>query len=96
LTDGDKTVLGNYMTHAHKHGANQASINASLSFYKELKAAQVSLDVTTSMEARTELIGKLGQNGFKAETGRLKNALRSMPKTWARTCWTLDCRTVAS
>lgn len=80
LTDADKPALQGFMEHAAKVGANQAAINAGLGYYQELKAAQVQLDATTSKQAKAELIGELGADEFRAETGRLKNALRSMPE----------------
>lgn len=80
LNEADQTALGKYMTHAHKHGANQAAVHAGLSFYKELRQAQVALDAQTAKATKEELVGDLGSDGFKTEKGRLQNALKAMPE----------------
>lgn len=79
LTESDKGALSGYMKHAHVVGANQAAIHAGLSYFKELKAAQVSLDATTAKDAKAELMAELGPDDFKTEAGRMKHMLRSMP-----------------
>lgn len=79
LTDADKPALQGFMNHAHKIGAPQSAINAGLSFFAEIKAAQTKLDVSTANETKNALLSELGEEGFKTEKGRIQNALRSMP-----------------
>ena len=79
MTEADKGALSGYMKHAHVVGADQAAIHAGLSYFKELEAAQVSLDETTAKDAKAELMAELGPDDFKTEAGRMKHMLRSMP-----------------